>query len=233
MKTRKSLSERLIQRFFYKYYSRNLLYELQLRARSEAADYVQSHMADATIFNTHRDIVRFAGRTASTEGLFLEFGVATGNTLRELSSVLSPGTRIYGFDSFAGLPGDWSGHVETAGAFRQKSIPKVPENAELVVGLFDDTLPGFMNTHEGPVSFAHVDCDLYASTKSIFDHIGSRLRQGSLILFDEYFNYPGWRLHEYKAWQEFCAESGVRYSYLGYSALDGRVLVRVDEVAGP
>ncbi|MBT5050573.1 MAG: class I SAM-dependent methyltransferase [Rhodospirillaceae bacterium] len=230
MKTRKSLSERLIQRFFYKYYSRNLLYELQIRARSEAADYVQSHMGHATIFPTHRDIVRYSGENALPEGLFLEFGVATGNTLRELASVLPSGATIYGFDGFTGLPGDWSGHVETAGAFRQKAIPKVPANAELVVGLFGDTLPDFMAAHEGPVSFAHVDCDLYDSTRTILDHMGSRLRQGSLILFDEYFNYPGWRLHEYKAWQEFCAENNVRYSYVGFAALDGHVLVRIDGI---
>lgn len=230
MKVRKSLSERLIQRFFYKYYSRNLLYELQTRARSEAADYVQSHMEQATIFPAHRDIVRFAGENAPRDGLFLEFGVATGNTLRELASVIPSGATIYGFDGFTGLPGDWSGHVETAGAFRQKSIPKVPANAELVVGLFDETLPGFMAAHDGPVSFAHVDCDLYISTKIIFEHIGSRLVPGSLVLFDEYFNYPGWRLHEYKAWQEFCEANDVSYSYLGFSALDGRVLVRIDEI---
>lgn len=230
MKIRKSLSERLIQRFFYKYYSRNLLYELQIRARSEAADYVQSHMAEATIFATHRDIVRFAAENAPPGGLFMEFGVATGNTIRELASAIPSGATIYGFDGFTGLPGDWSGHVETAGAFRQKAVPKMPANAELVVGLFDDTLPGFMAAHDGPVSFAHVDCDLYVSTKIIFEHIGSRLMPGSLILFDEYFNYPGWRLHEYKAWQEFCAAKGVRYSYRGFSALDGRVLVRIDEI---
>mgnify|MGYP001477745345 CR=1 FL=1 len=230
MKTRKSLSERLIQRFFYKYYSRNLLYELQIRARSEAADYVQNHMESATIFPTHRDIVRFAAKQAPKDGLFLELGVATGNTIRELAAAIPSGATIFGFDGFSGLPGDWSGHVETAGAFRQKSVPKVPDNAKLVIGLFDETLPGFMAANESPVSLAHVDCDLYASTKAVLDHIGSRLVPGSLILFDEYFNYPGWRLHEYKAWQEFCAKAHVRYSYLGFSALDGRVLVRIDEI---
>ena len=121
MKIRKSLSERLIQRFFYKYYSRNLLYELQLRARSEAADYVQSNMAEAMIFGTHREIVRFAGQTAPPDGLFLEFGVATGNTLGELSSVLPAGAKIYGFDSFAGLPGDWSGPDAAASTSSRRS----------------------------------------------------------------------------------------------------------------
>ncbi len=228
MKTRRSLSERLIQRFFYKYYARNLLYELQTRARSESADYVQQHMPEARIFTAHGDLIEFAVRDASAQGLFLEFGVATGNTIRQIAGHAPEGKTVYGFDSFSGLPGDWSGHVETAGAFRQKQLPKVPPNVTLLQGLFGDTLPGFLETHSGPVSFVHIDCDLYDSTKTILDHLGSRFQPGTRILFDEYFNYPGWKLHEFKAWAEFCRTSGTQYSYVGFTALDGRVLVQID-----
>lgn len=228
MRTRRSLSERLIQRFFYKYYARNLLYELQLRARDEAADYVQAHMPEAQIFAQHRKIIEHAVRNSATDGLYLEFGVATGNTIREIAAHAPKDNTVYGFDTFSGLPGDWTGHVETSGAFKQKSVPKVPSNVSLVRGLFEDSLPGFMAEHEGPVSFAHIDCDLYSSTVTILDHIGPRLRTGTLLLFDEYFNYPGWKLHEHKAWTEYCQANGVRYSYIGLTALDGRVLVRID-----
>ena len=228
MKISRSLSERLIQRFFYKYYSRNLLYELQLRARDEAADYVQAHMAEAQIFQLHQQIVEHAVSNASIDGMFLEFGVATGNTLREIASHAPAGKTVYGFDSFSGLPGDWTGHVETAGAFKQKAIPKVPANVQLVRGYFEDSLPDFMQAHEGPVSFVHIDCDLYSSTVTILDNIGDRLQPGTHVLFDEYFNYPSWKQHEHKAWAEFCAAHGVNYTYLGFTALDGRVLVRVD-----
>jgi predicted O-methyltransferase YrrM len=228
MKDRRTLTERLLQRVFYKYYSRNLLYELQLRARSEAADYVHAHMPDARIFSTHKSLLRFAVEHAPSEGLFVEFGVATGNTIREIASAVPSGVTIYGFDSFAGLPGDWTGHVETEGAFRQQALPSVPDNVTLVPGLFDETLPAFMAQHNGPVSFAHVDCDLYESTRTVLHHIGPRLRAGTLILFDEYFNYPGWRLHEHRAWTDFCDANGVRYRYVGFTSLDGRVLVRVD-----
>jgi hypothetical protein len=228
MKISRSLSERLIKRFFYKYYSRNLLYELQLRARDEAADYVQAHMAEAQIFQRHQQIIEHAVSNAADDGMFLEFGVATGNTMREIASHAPAGTSVYGFDSFSGLPGDWTGHVETAGAFKQKAVPKVPGNVQLIRGYFDATLPGFMQEHDGPVSFAHIDCDLYSSTVTILENIGDRLRPGTHLLFDEYFNYPSWKQHEHKAWAEFCAAHGVNYTYLGFTALDGRVLVRVD-----
>ena len=228
MKTRKPLSERLIQRFFYKYYSRNLLYELQLRARSEAADYVQQNMTEARIFTAHQHIIEFAVRTAPPQGLFLEFGVATGNTIREIAAHAPAEATVYGFDSFSGLPGDWTGHVEIAGAFRQKGVPRVPANVKLVRGLFDESLPDFMAAHPEPASFVHIDCDLYGSTMSILRHVGPRLQPGTHVLFDEYFNYPGWKLHEHKAWAEYCETSGTRYSYIGLTSQDGRVLVRID-----
>ena len=228
MKISRSLSERLIQRFFYKYYSRNLLYELQLRAREEAADYVQDNMPEAQIFPLHQQIVEYAVKHAPDDGMYLEFGVATGNTLREIAAHAPSGKTVYGFDSFSGLPGDWTGHVETTGAFKQKAIPKVPGNVQLVRGYFEDSLPGFMAEHEGPVDFVHIDCDLYSSTVTILDNIGDRLKPGTHVLFDEYFNYPSWKQHEHKAWAEFCAAHGVNYTYLGFTALDGRVLVRVD-----
>ncbi len=98
----------------------------------------------------------------------------------------------------------------------------------MLKGLFEETLPGFMAEHEGPASFVHIDCDLYESTRTILDHIGPRLQSGTRVLFDEYFNYPGWKLHEFKAWKEFCESTGTRYSYLGFTSLDGRVLVEID-----
>jgi hypothetical protein len=39
-----------------------------------------------------------------------------------------------------------------------------------------------------------------------------------VIVFDEYFNYPGWRAHEYKAFQEFIvipAKLGARRCSIG------------------
>jgi hypothetical protein len=48
---------------------------------------------------------------------------------------------------------------------------------------------------------------------------------GTVILFDEYFNFPNWEQHEYKAFQEFVASHGVTYTYLGFARQ--QVAVRV------
>jgi hypothetical protein len=55
--------------------------------------------------------------------------------------------------------------------------------------------------------------------------LSDRFDAGTVILFDEYFNYPGWERHEFKAWQEFVEEKSVEYEYLGYARQ--QVLVRV------
>jgi hypothetical protein len=44
-----------------------------------------------------------------------------------------------------------------------------------------------------------------------------RLQPGTLIVFDEYFNYPNWERHEFKAWQEFVARHKITYEYLAFA----------------
>jgi Macrocin-O-methyltransferase (TylF) len=94
-------------------------------------------------------------------------------------------------------------------------MPEVAQNVELVVGWFENVLPGFLTAHPSPLSLLHVDCDLYSSTKTVFHHLGSRIYPGTVIVFDEYFNYVGWRNHEFKAFAEFVVASGVSYQYIG------------------
>ena len=229
-KAKRTTLQRLMRRIVYKNYGRNVLYQLQLRALNEAAEYVQVHMPDAVIFEQYGNYIAWLSRQLPPEGLALEFGVAGGNSIRQIAARLAP-REMHGFDSFEGLPEDWKGHLEQQGAFTQKKrLPKVPANVELHVGWFDQTLPEFLMAHPGPVALLHIDCDLYAGTKYILDTLGERLVPGSVVMFDEYFNYPSWRHHEFKAWQEFVAARNVRYSYLAFTATDGCVAVRIDSL---
>jgi predicted O-methyltransferase YrrM len=136
---------------------------------------------------------------------------------------------VYGFDSFQGLPEAWRPGFP-ADTFAVGDLPDIP-GAELVVGTFDDTLPGFVEQHPGPVDFLHVDCDLYSSTKTVLHHVGPRLHPGSIVVFDEYFNYPGWQDHEHRAWLEHVGQTGLRFEYAGYTVDHEQVIVRVLEVS--
>ncbi|MDO9128006.1 TylF/MycF/NovP-related O-methyltransferase [Parvibaculum sp.] len=225
---KKSFSERLVRRFYYKYFARNILYELQMRARSQSADYAEAHMADAIIFEDATKMLKYCVKNAP-KGAVLEFGVADGGSIAEIASVYK-GT-VHGFDSFEGLPEDWSGHTEAAGTFdRGGTLPKVPKNVELHKGWFSDTIPVWKAAHPDPVGFLHMDCDIYSSTRDVLALMKDRLRPGTIIKFDEYFNYPNWQKHEFRAWKEFVAEHGVEYRYIAFTALHGRVAVEIVKI---
>lgn len=197
---------------------------LMQRALDRTADYIESNMSDAIIRNDAFDVLTYALGKARTTGLHMEFGVRTGSTIDHIARRRSS-TTVYGFDSFEGLPEDWSGYTLSSGAFRDSGIPTVAPNVELVIGWFDATLPDFLARHQEPVSFVHVDSDIYSSAKTVLDNVGPRLRVGSVIVFNEYFNYPNWEQHEFRAWQEFCAAHDVGYEYLCWGLYE--VAVRV------
>jgi hypothetical protein len=131
-----------------------------------------------------------------------------------------------GFDGFIGLPEDWRSRFE-AGAFAQP-IPAVEENVTLHVGLFSETLPQFVASLQEDVAFLHVDCDLYSSTKEIFFYLGNRIKPGTIIVFDEYMNFPGWKNNEWKAFLEFITESKLKYKYIGLVPSHQQVAVMIE-----
>ncbi len=73
----------------------------------------------------------------------------------------------------------------------------------------------------------NVDCDLYSSTQLIFQQLKVRIVPGTIIVFDEYYNYPGWEMCEFRAFQEYVEVNQVRYDYVGLVAGHQRVAVRI------
>jgi hypothetical protein len=204
--------------------------ERTIRALNRTVDYIEESMPEALGFENQRELTAYALTAAKVDGHYLEFGVFTGGTIRFIASRIG-GRKIHGFDSFEGLPQDWAGFNLGQRAFDVGGkLPRVPANVELHRGWFDDSLPPWVAANPGPVAFIHVDCDLYSSTRTIFQLLGDRFVAGTVILFDEYFNYPNWERHEFKAFQELVAERRVKYTYLAYARQ--QVVVRIDSVDG-
>jgi predicted O-methyltransferase YrrM len=221
---REGFFSRAYRKILHSFYANDLWIDLRLHAKREAIAYIIEHMADSMVLPDRFDLLKFALSRAPRSGLILEFGVEKGASLRHLASLTE--NPVHGFDSFEGLPADWSGTRESAGAFsRRGRRPKIPPNAKLHIGWFDQTLPPFLEQNPGPAALIHVDCDIYLSTTIIFKQLTPRIAPGTVIVFDEYFNYPGWRAHEYKAFQEYIATSGHTYRYLAFSAEKGHVAV--------
>ncbi|MFE7418622.1 class I SAM-dependent methyltransferase [Rhodococcus sp. NPDC057529] len=211
---------------------RDITQALDVRATKEAAEFVLEHMPKAPVFWNPQDTLRYGLSQVEVEGLALEFGVASGTTLRIIVEQLKDAEHeVFGFDVFSGLPQTWRTGFP-AGEFAQEKLPQV-RGAELVPGLFEDTLSGFLEEHPGPVSFVHLDADLYSSTKAVLDRLERRLVAGTVIVFDEFFNFPGWQEHEYRAWTEFVDRTGVVFEYLSYTANHEQVVVRITAPASP
>ncbi len=190
---------------------------LKARAHRETLDFITDVMPEALAFDTPRELMQHALSRVTIDGLYAEFGVNEGGTISYIAKQ-KPACTIHGFDSFEGLPEDWAGNAMAAGFFNRKGrLPKVPSNVVLHPGWFDATAPKFAADHSGHLAFLHVDCDLYSSTVAIFDALGARIVPGTVIMFDEYFNYPNWKAHEHKAFTEFQVASGKRFKYIGYS----------------
>lgn len=154
---------------------------------------------------------------AGPPGLFLEFGVYDGRTIRLIADEIRPyGADVHGFDSFRGLPEDWNDTGRKGSFDRGGQLPEVPGNVRLYPGWFDATLPVFMREHPGRVSFVHIVSDLYSSARTVLGEVRDRLGVGSVLLFDELLNYPAFEQHELRAFKEFLAETGWVCECLGY-----------------
>jgi hypothetical protein len=195
----------------------NVLHELERRTAQDCADYVQQRMATALQFVDKADLLGFALGRSALPGIVAEFGVWKGKSINRLAERVHPGL-VYGFDSFEGLKEDWAGWDMAKGSFDLKGgTPAVAPNVRLVKGWFDATIPPFLASVPGPFAFVHVDSDTYEASKTVLDLARGRLLPGTVLVFDEYFGYRGWRLGEFRAWQEFAAANGVAYEYLGFS----------------
>jgi len=160
----------------------------------------------------------FENNMVSNDGLWLEFGTFRGDTTRRIAK-WGNGKTVYGFDSFEGLPEDWVGRTDHGcpkGTFNLGGhIPPPIENVIFIKGWFNDTLPLFLQAHPEPISFLHIDSDIYSSAKTILTLTAPRISNNSIIVFDELVEYPAFEIHEWKAWWEFVEDNNVTFEWIG------------------
>jgi len=199
--------------------------ELQRRAMKQAADFVEQRMPNALFCDDRLAHLEYA-LSQRPSGPILEFGVYKAITTNFIAR-RCPDTQIYGFDSFQGLPEHWYGNRFSRRNYNRRGrLPRVANNVELIVGLFQDTLEPFLKRVPGPFAVVHIDCDLYSSSRFVLTHLAGRLVEGAIMIFDEFFNYHGYQLHEFRAFHEFLEETGMTPDYLAFSGQ--QVSVRLD-----
>ena len=194
-----------------------LLGERNRRSAVNTYDFIDEHMRDVPFIKSQmQHLETLKDEIDAMDGAILDLGVYKGGSTRSLAKIF-PKTTIHGFDSFEGLPENWT-HV-LKGTFGEVAgvLPDMPDNVKLYKGWFSDTLPVWARKHKSEViSLLRVDCDIYSSTRDIFNSVGHMLHDRAFVMFDEYFGYRGWEEHEYRAFMEFCENAGYDFDYLAY-----------------
>jgi len=184
-------------------------------------------------------------------GNYMEFGVWNGESMakfwQQLRWYFGPVPRdrwkLYGFDSFTGLPapkGDADRHPFVGeGSFRSKGPEEVrrvlrragcdDDRVELIPGVFDQSLTPALKERLGRprASLVNIDVDFHSSTLAVLNWVEDLLVDGSLVYFDDVMFYNG---HPGKGQLRAIAEFNRARTHSGLSpapALDpaGRVYV--------
>jgi hypothetical protein len=149
---------------------------------------------------------------ANRKVLYLEFGVAFGDSMRYWAHLLrNDASHLHGFDSFEGLPTDWSrslvrGTYSTGGA-----VPDISDRrVQFFKGLFQETLPLYVFP-EYEALVINIDCDLYASAAFVLNCLRQRVGPGTYVYFDEFCD----RSNELRAFDDFIAVTGKHFQLLG------------------
>lgn len=197
----------------------------EVRAEMESLDYLCS--LGPTLPNmtgSNLTPIKLAIENARIEGLVMEFGVYNGKSIRLIASLVD--SIVHGFDSFEGIPEEWVN--ERKGSYSAFGVlPEVPDNVILHPGWFEDSIPEFIKNEKWPIRFINIDCDLYSSTKTIFDLLGPQIVSGSVILFDEFIGYPTWKDDEFKAFQEATERFNWTYEILCFSFMTKQVAIKI------
>ena len=201
--------------------------QLQKKATETTCNYIYENLSRAKVLKSKFEVIDYALKKVSIkDGAFMEFGVYKGLTINYISKK-NPKKNVFGFDSFVGLPEDWRDGF-SKGMFMVNKLPRVNKNVTLFKGFFEKSIPSFLE--KNPISFIqflHVDSDLYSSCNTIFKKLEEFIVSGSVIVFDEYFNFPGWEKDEFLAFQEFIRRKKLRYRYLAYNKFHEQVAVQL------
>lgn len=124
-------------------------------------------------------------------GAFVEVGVYRGGSARVLYPIAEEQNRIlFLFDTFTGhpSPSEHDDPTHKKGRFADCIDPETLKaelpNAQIIKGRFQAMAPFWK--HWSPVAFAHIDVDLYESTRDAIKILAPYLVPGGLIYVDDY-----------------------------------------------
>lgn len=194
----------LSKAFLFLAYFNKLVFWIQ---RNKKAFLSSDHYSPVRDYNKRYQLYQFIAdneNLAGKEIVYLEYGVAAGASFNWwLKTNTHPGSRFFGFDTFEGLPEKW-GSFYDKGDMRFE-MPEINDpRGKYIKGLFQDTLPGFIEDQKDQLKSQAtrvilMDADLYSATIFTLSQLFPVLKKGDIIMFDEF----SVAMHEFKAFLEF------------------------------
>jgi FkbM family methyltransferase len=150
---------------------------------------------------------------------FVECGVAKGGCLAIMKYFSGNKNKIYGFDSFEGMPSltkedenhgnNWVGYNCSDGIENvYKTFELINNNLNnvfIIKGFFEDTFPSNIKNIEN-IAILRLDNDWYKSTKYCLNMLYNKVIKGGVILIDDYGTFKGCK----KAVDEFRKENNIK-----------------------
>jgi Macrocin-O-methyltransferase (TylF) len=160
----------------------------------------------------HRLFDLMAAELGDRKVLYLEFGVRKGDSIRYWARLLkNPGSMLHGFDSFEGLPEDFNIAVRKFAFSTHGVVPTIEdERVKFFKGWFEETLASY-SVPDHDVMVANLDADLYSSTMTALRFLRNHITVDTYLYFDEFND----RHHELRAFDEFLAETGMKFRVVG------------------
>ena len=144
----------------------------------------------------------------AVEGDYFEFGLWRGKTFCYAHSLRRrhkmSKMKLWGFDSFQGLPTitEQEDNVWQKGDFAcsEPELQRIlvrsgfkPSEYILVPGFYETSLNDGIHQRidNRKAAIVYVDCDLYESTLSVLEFVHRYFMNGTVICFDDWYNYKG------------------------------------------
>lgn len=175
-------------------------------------DWYQGKWDYSRRYKLYEEIIA-AEKLGSTPIDYFEFGVCGGHSFKWwLDHNRNPDSRFYGFDTFEGLPESFGPFEKGSMAVALEKINITDNRASFYKGLFQDSLTPFLDKYTGGrKKLIHLDADLFSSTIFVLSQLYRFLRDGDILLFDE-FAVPK---HEFMAFRIFTESFYVNYEVIG------------------
>ena len=203
----------------------------EIYSNSLMVDWLSKHSTN-NVFNNRENLYKYINDSiVSDQGIdFLEFGVYEGKSLFEWSELNNcKNSRFFGFDTFEGLPEDWdrikhtdpAGHFDTKGILPKTSDPRI----KFIKGLFQNTLNNFLDSYKpNNRIIIHNDSDLYTSSLFLLTTLDEFLKNGTIIIFDEFFCAS----HEFQAFYDYINSYKKKYNLVACTKENPPVQVAIE-----